>query len=155
VTATPRISSRTALVGLAAAASLGLTACSGMADDAPRDADPQAFCDAFYDRDLTAQKVASNLAEIGTPADVSDDEREGFELWVEGLDNEGDTPNTQIDRVEVPEGDRDVAEAFTEYVGTTCIAEAPSASPTPSQSQSPTPSQTESPSDAPTSSPAS
>jgi hypothetical protein len=145
VTATPRIRPRAALaVGLAAAASLGLTACSGMADDAPRDADPQAFCDAFYDRDLTAEKVASNLAEIGTPKDLSDDERKGFELWVEGLDKEGDTPNAQIDRVEVPKADRAVTEAFTDYVGTRCIAEAPSpsASPSPNSTPSQTPGST-------------
>lgn len=127
------------LVGLAAAASLGLAACSGMADDAPRDADPQAFCDAFYDRDLTAEDVAANLVDIGTPDDVSDDERQGFELWVEGLDNEGDTPNVQIDQVEVPKSDRDVAEAFSDYVGATCLAEATTQSPAPSDTPTSSP----------------
>ncbi|MFB9312481.1 hypothetical protein [Nocardioides plantarum] len=140
MTATSR--TRTIVVGLAALLSVGLTACGGMADDAPRDADTQAFCDAFYDRDLTAEKVATKLAEIGTPDGVSADQRRGFELWVEGLDNEGDTPNTQIDRVEVPQGDRDVAEAFTDYVGTTCLAEAPSPTDDPTGSPSQAPSST-------------
>ena len=150
MTAIPR--TRTIVVGLATLACLGLTACSGMADDAPRDADTQDFCDAFYDRDLTAEKVAAKLAEIGTPDGVSADERRGFELWVEGLDNEGDTPNTRIDRVEVPQADRDVAEAFTDYVGATCITGAPSPTDTPS---SPSDSPSDTPSDSPSSTPTS
>lgn len=129
-------------LGLVAAAALTLTACSGMADDAPRDAEPQAFCDTFYDREQTARQVAADLAETGTPDDVSDDERRGFELWVEGLDNQGDTPNVEIDRVEVPEGDRDAAEAFSTYVSDTCLADPGALSPTPSPAPSDTPSDT-------------
>ncbi len=49
---------RTLRAGLTAAAFLGLAACGGIADDAPTDADPTAFCHAYYDEEATAQDVA-------------------------------------------------------------------------------------------------
>lgn len=116
---------RPALAATLAAATCLLTACSGMADDAPRDADTREFCDTFYDRDLSAQEVADRLADLGSPADLTDDERRGFELWVEGLDKEGDRPNLQIEQVQVPRDDRRVAQAFVDYVSDTCLAEEP------------------------------
>ena len=136
---TSTLSPRPALrAGLAVAALLALSACSGIADDAPTDAEPQAFCDA-YNQDTSASEAAAALAEVGTPEDVTGEERNGFELYVEGLDNEGDTPNIEVEIVEIPEDDEADGLAFVTYVQETCtsLVGPPDASEVPEPSEGP------------------
>ena len=117
--------------GIAAAALMTLAACSGLADDAPTDASVEDFC-AAYLFDGTAEETAQEMAEVGTPEGVSDEVRNGFETYVDALNDEGDTANADVLTVEVPEDDRADGEAFVEYVGTTCAGQggAPTEAPT-------------------------
>ncbi|MCW2814485.1 MAG: hypothetical protein JWN84_1940 [Nocardioides sp.] len=106
--------------GVVAVALLGLAACGGIADDAPTDADATAFCEAYYDESATAEEVADELATIGTPSDISDEERNGFEVYVEGLQDEGDRPNVDVSEVQIPADDRADGTAFVEYASNLC-----------------------------------
>ena len=76
----------------------GLTACGGAGGGAPTDASADKFCDAQLSvLDIEAdpeddKKVAEalntwadELAEVGTPKDISEDARKGFELQVDQL----------------------------------------------------------------------
>jgi hypothetical protein len=75
-----------------------LTACGGDdASDAPDDASVEDFCEAFnaddnVDEDASAEEQldaakeqADKVIEVGTPEDMSDDEREGFEIFVDAI----------------------------------------------------------------------
>jgi hypothetical protein len=77
---------------------LSLTACGGDdASDAPDDASVKDFCEAFNDEgDLdedasaeeqvdAAKEQADKVIEVGTPEDMSDEEREGFEIFVDAI----------------------------------------------------------------------
>ena len=108
--------------GLVASALLGLAACGGIADDAPTDADPTAFCEAYYDESATAAEVADELASVGTPDDISDEERNGFEVYVEGLQDEGDSPNRDISTVQIPADDQVDGQAFVDYASALCTS---------------------------------
>jgi hypothetical protein len=70
----------------------------GNADDAPDSASVEEFCDGLnafdeeIDDDLSdeekvdqAHELADALSEIGTPDDISDDAREGFELYLQAI----------------------------------------------------------------------
>ncbi|MDO9456710.1 hypothetical protein [Nocardioides sp.] len=146
------ISSRPVVrVGFVAAALLTLAACGGIADDAPTDADPQAFCDAYFSETQTAEEVAKELADIGTPEDISDDERNGFETYVEGLDDEGDKANKDVSSVQIPADDQEDGNAFVTYAQNTCGAlQAPTEDPSAAPSEEPTEEPTEAPSEEPT-----
>lgn len=147
--------SRPALrTGLVAAALLTLAACGGIADDAPTDADETEFCQAYYDEESSAQDVADDLARIGTPEGITDDQRNGFEVYVDGLADEGDTPNKDVDTVQIPADDQGDGTAFVNYARDLCSpllnptdpaaptdpaspSQAPSGSTTPSGSATP------------------
>lgn len=75
---------------------LSLTACGGSdASSAPDDASSEEFCKVFFDQNTdidpedpdaqlkAAQEVADKLSEVGTPADFSDEAREGFEVLID------------------------------------------------------------------------
>ncbi len=106
--------------GLATAVLLTLAACGGIADDAPTDADQTEFCAAYYDETATAQDVADRLAEIGTPAGISESERNGFESYVDALADEGDTPYKDVETVKIPADDKADGTAFIDYAQDLC-----------------------------------
>lgn len=122
----------------AAMLALSLTACGG---GAPGDASKDEFCEAFnsqYDffKDFDAEAspeeqadawvkgfndYADKLEEVGTPEDISDEEREGFEITVEEL---GDLDADEVQKAiedgdeefaEISKDDEEKANAFNEY----------------------------------------
>jgi len=132
-------------VGAGSAAVLlafSLTACGG----APTDASKGDFCDAFNsseeifaDIDPEAEpadqagdvtdaykEFAEKLEEVGTPEGISDDAREGFEIFVEELGDldEGDVEDylndPSKDIAEVSKDDEKKVDEFTEYAGKEC-----------------------------------
>ncbi len=135
------------VVGAGSAAVLlafSLTACGG----APTDASKEDFCDAFNsseeifaDIDPEAEakdqagdvtdaykEFADKLEEVGTPDGISDDAREGFEIFVEELgdldedDVEKFLEDPEKDIAEVSKDDEKKVNEFTEYAGKECGA---------------------------------
>lgn len=135
------------IVGAGSAAVLlafSLTACGG----APTDASKEDFCDAFNsaekifaDIDPEAEakdqagdvtdaykEFADKLEEVGTPDGISDDAREGFEIFVEELgdldedDVEKFLEDPEKDIAEVSKDDEKKVNEFTEYAGKECGA---------------------------------
>jgi hypothetical protein len=135
------------IVGAGSAAVLlafSLTACGG----APTDASKEDFCDAFSsaedifaDIDPEAEakdqagdvtdaykEFADKLEEVGTPDGISDDAREGFEVFVEELgeldedDVEKFLEDPSKDIAEVSKDDEKKVDEFTEYAGKECGA---------------------------------
>ena len=135
------------IVGAGSAAVLlafSLTACGG----APTDASKEDFCDAFNsaeeifaDIDSEAEakdqagdvtdaykEFADKLEEVGTPDGISDDAREGFEIFVEELgdldedDVEKFLEDPEKDIAEVSKDDEKKVNEFTEYAGKECGA---------------------------------
>ncbi len=87
---------RVAAVSAPLLLALSLTACGGSdAASAPEDASAEEFCDVFLNQsgeaaadDAKAQldearDLADQLSEVGTPADFSDEAREGFEVFID------------------------------------------------------------------------
>lgn len=95
---------------------------------APTDAAKSDFCSAFMDSSAiagaendadrleAAKEGIDNLEQVGTPQDVSDEQREGFEIYVEEIQSADDV--SDLEKV----SDEDAAKvgAFTEYTATTC-----------------------------------
>ena len=130
---------RTALSSLALLVGASLSACGG---GAPGDASEQEFCDAqgslFSDIDLgdagdlpsdedlakAFRDWGKELESVGTPENMSDDARAGFEDLVsdvEDVDAEDFSEEglqQQLDDLSDETGDK--AQAFTEYVNETC-----------------------------------
>lgn len=128
--------------GAAVLLAFSLTACGG---GAPADASVEDFCNAIQgDADDEAfgkavvdedwDKVADLLKEqidaveeVGTPEDIPDDAREGFELQI---DKAGDLSADDIEKaftdqkdpfeVDVSDDDKKKIDAFTEYQSETC-----------------------------------
>ena len=126
------------LATLATAALLTtLAACggggSGAGAGAPKDASVDDYCKSFVavftegGSDMTGitgkdiQSWGDRLAETGTPSEMSDDERAGFEIFVK-FASEVDS-GASIDDIEDPKVSDDEqaqVDAFLEYSGTTC-----------------------------------
>ncbi len=100
-----------------------LTACGGDdASDAPDDASVKEFCEAFneddgLDEDASAEEQldaakeqADKVIEVGTPEDMSDDEREGFEIFVDAVK---DLEESDVEDFENADSD----EAFQDALG--------------------------------------
>jgi len=123
-----------------------LIACGDSASDAPDDASKEAFCKAYNatnetDEDSStedqveeAHDQADKLIEVGTPEDIDDDSREGFEILVDAV---ADIEEDDVDNITNAEGEDEFRDAigaseddfkkvvaFLTYAGTTC-AEAP------------------------------
>ena len=115
---------------------LSLSACGGP----PTDASVEDYCDAVNDDsafdDLDAdsdeedfvkalQEFADNLEEVGTPEDIPDDAREGFEISLETVDDlEADDldledPNSSIED-KLSDDEKDKVDAYEEYESETC-----------------------------------
>jgi len=123
--------------GAAVLLALSLTACGG--SDAPEDASQENFCEAFNsqadvgaEEDAGAQvdaakEVADQLEEVGTPDDISDDARDGFEQYLEALQDidEDDVEKladaSEEEAAEALDLDQDKFEAFFGYALETCL----------------------------------
>jgi len=134
-----RIKRPAAAVGAAVLLAFSLSACGG----APTDASEEDFCEAYNgiaevgeidEDDFDAQADAANdyaeeLEEVGTPENIPDDARKGFEVWVEVF---GDLDADDLEDEDAQkaiedkyEDDEDDVEAFSAYAAETCTPEVP------------------------------
>ena len=132
--------------GAAALLALSLSACGG---GAPTDASKKDFCEAVNDEDREKEygeaalaedydKVADLLHEqadevekVGTPEDIPDDAREGFEITIEkAKDVSGDdikkaaAEQNENLGVEFSKDEQDKVDAYDEYEAKTCSDDA-------------------------------
>ncbi len=136
--------------GAASAAVLmtfSLAACGG----APTDASSEDFCEAYNGQTKALEAIdpegspesqaedlvdalkdyAEKLEEVGTPENISDEAREGFEITVEELGDldAGDVQKAIEDQsgefAEVSKDDEEKAAAFDEYASKECGSDAP------------------------------
>lgn len=132
---------RTALLAASIALVAGTTVGCGGGEGggAPTDASQADFCGTFEDFYADAAKlgedsedseivkalkdVGEKLEEIGTPEDISDEAREGFELTVQAIEDL-DEDATQEDIEEIDKGFSDdeqkSVDAFDDYLSETC-----------------------------------
>lgn len=133
-----RIKRPAAAVGAAALLAFSLTACGGSPDDASK----EDFCEAYSsqsddsfnteDPDKAAEALndyADKLDEVGTPDDISDDARHGFEVIVDAFgDVDGDDlkdEDAQKALEDKYKDDEDDVNAFFEYATKKCIGDIP------------------------------
>lgn len=90
-----------AAAGAAAVLALSLTACGGSdAADAPQDASKDDFCEKFQSLDQVetgdtpsedefndAKDKVLELRDVGTPKEISGEAREGFEIFLDAVDD--------------------------------------------------------------------
>jgi hypothetical protein len=133
---------RLAPAGGAVLLAFALSACSG----APTDASKSEFCASVSDRswydeigdepDAEAivdglESWGADLEEVGTPEDIDDDAREGFEITVEylaDLDPDDFEELSNFDpsvSEDLSEDEREKVEALNAYVDETCVPESP------------------------------
>lgn len=100
---------------------------------APTDASKEDFCEAYTDTsalqeagegDKLGEKIqdyGKGLEDVGTPKDISDDERDGFEVYVDALkDVDDDATAEDLQEPDVSKDDEKKAEKFTEYAQKKC-----------------------------------
>lgn len=108
-----------------------MSACGG-AGGAPEDASKKDFCKAIEGAptdDKPSQddvdEWAEELKDTGTPDDISDDARNGFEVLVEALEDadvDELDDNSSFEDVVKDKDDRKDVTKFFEYYGKTCAA---------------------------------
>jgi hypothetical protein len=115
---------RVALVGAGVALMAGmLTGCGG---DAPGDASKEDFCDAFEkvgnagDDFGKGKDAISELEDTGTPDDISDDAREGFEILLDVVDGADSSKEAEEAADDLSKDDAEKVEAFTTYTIKKC-----------------------------------
>lgn len=125
---------RLALPAVLIAATAGLTACGG--DGGPTDASHDDFCKvqtSFLD-DLNAdtsedeamkkiKELADDMEETGTPENISDDARKGFELTIKAIkDLPDDADKKDFEEIEkdFSKEEKDQMKAFDEYSSKEC-----------------------------------
>ncbi|UMG94356.1 hypothetical protein [Nocardioides sp. TF02-7] len=135
-----RIKRPFAAAGAAVLLALSLSACGG----APTDASKSEFCEVINDDSALGdldfenpdeeafvdaiKEQAEKIEEVGTPEDIPDDAREGFEIQLEAI-NDLDADDIDFESDEDPLADqlsddeKDKVEAFTEYETETCADE--------------------------------
>ena len=135
-----RIKRPAAAVGAAALLAFSLTACGGGGSDAPDDASKDEFCGAVGDAfkplfslegepsedqfDEFKDKI-DELKDVGTPEDIGDDERDGFEVFVDAV-SDADYDDFKDDSENLPgvsDDDEAKAEKFISYATTECASE--------------------------------
>lgn len=145
---------RPAAFGAAALLALTLTACGGGGGaDAPADASEEEFCDAFNavfeplgdgeepteEEFEEFQDRVAELGEVGTPEGISDEQREGFEVFIDAM---ADADYDEIKDLEddagfpgVSEEDNAKAEEFANYAFEKCfeVPEVPDLEETPTE----------------------
>lgn len=104
-----------------------LTACGGGAgSDAPTDADAGEFCSTYAELFAIEDPsgigdLVDRMVEVGTPSDMSEEQRSRFELFVDTAgDIDEDTDLEELEEQELEGDDADAATAFGEYVGANC-----------------------------------
>ena len=145
--------SAVAPVALAAAAlTAGLTGCSddsgsggsGGGAAAPQDASVEEFCETFnglFDQVLSEdvagdqaamvralQEWAREIEEVGTPSDIPDDARRGFELFVEQAQEiDEDATLADLERLgeDLSEADQAAGDAFSDWAQDSCPLDVP------------------------------
>jgi hypothetical protein len=134
---------------------LSLTACGGGGGGAPDDASKDEFCSSYLsigtetggdiDPDASPEdqakaykdslkKVTDKLTDVGTPQDIPDDARDGFEVMVNAVDDldEGDIQKAIEDEdfssleSGVSDEEEKKAKAFSDWAGDYCPPAAPS-----------------------------
>ncbi len=104
----------------------GAAACGG----SPEDASVDDFCEAAVsvptDSDPDAKAIkdwADRMDETGTPKDMPDDARDGFELFIKtakGLDDDASAEEMQEADKDFSDQDNDSVDAYSKYVADTC-----------------------------------
>ena len=105
------------------------TACGG--DDAPSDASKEDFCATAIDMNgletpKDVKDYAEKLEDVGTPEDMSDGERKGFDLFIETANKlDDDTTEEDASKLveDLSEDEQKDFEAFTTYLTKTCAEE--------------------------------
>ena len=116
-----RIKRPAAAVGATVLLAFSLSACGG----APTDASEKEFCEVALDQpgdDVDAiHDWADKAEEVGTPEDIPDEARDGFELLVDtAKDIDEDDLDDESLEDEFSDEDQDAFAAYGEYVGKTC-----------------------------------
>ncbi|RYP88714.1 hypothetical protein EKO23_02195 [Nocardioides guangzhouensis] len=115
---------RVALVGAGMVLMAGMLA--GCGDDAPENASKEDFCDAFEavgsagdDFDKGKERL-QDLKDTGTPEDIPDDAREGFDILL-GVVEDADSAD-EVDKAaeDLSKEDTKKVEAFTTYTIKKC-----------------------------------
>lgn len=136
---------RHVLTGAAMILVVGTTAACG--GSAPTDASKEDFCEAYgaigdLDQDSTGedlQDYGKELEDVGTPDDMSDEERNGFEVYVDALkDADGDKKIEDIDEPDLSDDEEKDAEAFSDYASEKCKDEVPGGDDAPETDDLPT-----------------
>lgn len=126
---------------------LSLTACGGSdADDAPESASKEDFCEVYRDEpdesaDLESKSVdeqvdyaidylrdaTDRLKDVGTPEDIPDDAREGYELYLDVIDDLSDdelkdvlTAGDDPFRDAFSDDEQEKADAFDDWANDYC-----------------------------------
>ena len=119
-----RIKRAAGAAGAAVLLTFSLTACGGAPDDASKDD----FCEvALNETGDDADAVndwGDELEEVGTPEDIPDDARDGFELLVETAKDvdDDDLDNEELFE-EFSDDEQDQFTAYSQYVSETCDQE--------------------------------
>ncbi|GAA5140744.1 hypothetical protein GCM10023340_01370 [Nocardioides marinquilinus] len=118
---------RLAALGAPAVLLVSLTACGGgPGGDAPEDASVEEFCTAYAKSVNLAngediKNWAEDMADVGTPEDLSDEQRKGFEVLVDtAADVDEDADLSDLEDEEVSGDDKDAVESLTTYVTGNC-----------------------------------
>ena len=118
---------RVALIGAGVTLVAGmLTGCGGGSDDAPDSASKKDFCDAFEavgkagdDFDQGKEKL-QDLKDTGTPEDIPDDAKEGFDILMDVVDDADSSDDAGKALEGLSSGDQKKVEAFTTYTIKKC-----------------------------------
>lgn len=96
---------------LAAVALAGLTACGGPeGSEAPTDASKDEFCTVINGLDTSdPEGFVDDLVEVGTPSDIPDEAREGFEVMVDNATSD-----------EISDSKQEKVSTFVAWFTTTC-----------------------------------
>lgn len=132
------MTSRPARAAVTAAALVAVLA--GCSSGPPTDASVEDFCKVFDDFNTAAtdlgedaetadrikaiKDVGKDLEEVGTPEDISDEARAGFEVTIEAIaDLPDDASEDEVDKYiedSLTDEEQKQSEAFDEYVSETC-----------------------------------
>jgi hypothetical protein len=122
-----RIKRPAAAVGAAVLLAFSLTACGG---GAPDDASEDDFCEVVLDEPGedadSINKWGDELEEVGTPEDIPEDAREGFEILVDlAKDVDDDDLENENFIDEFSGEDQEKFAAYSAYLAETCIGDLP------------------------------
>lgn len=110
----------------------GVTACGGSDDptSAPDDASPEDFCQVYADTaeddgdDLdTAREAVDQLIEVGTPQDMPEQAREGFETLATLVQEADDNDDLEKMGEDLDQAQQESFGAFIQYITETCAEE--------------------------------